>query len=81
MEVEWENASDMHVNNDNDLKWGALPQFAWPAFGDRVWAEGRWIFDCGHTGVESISHSDDIPNLTDYVKFETEIHPPRALVP
>lgn len=80
MEVEWENASDMHVNDDNDLKWGALPQFAWPAFGDRVWAEGRWIFDCGHTGVESISHSDSIPNLKDYVKFETEIHPPRALV-
>ncbi|HKB98139.1 MAG TPA: SdrD B-like domain-containing protein [Terriglobales bacterium] len=80
MEVEWENASDMHVNDDNDLKWGALPQFAWPAYGDRVWTEGRWIFDCGHTGVENISHSDRIPNLTDYVKFETEIHPPRALV-
>jgi hypothetical protein len=80
MEVEWENASDMHVNDDNDLKWGALPQFAWPAFGDRVWTEGRWIFDCGHTGVEGIPNNNLIPNLTDYVKFETEIHPPRALV-
>ena len=70
MEVEWENASDMHVNDDNDLKWGSLPQFAWPAFGDRVWVEGRWIFDCGHPGSD----------FKDYVKFETEIHPPRALV-
>lgn len=80
MEVEWENASDMHVNDDDDLKWGALPQYAYPAFGDRVWVEGRWIFDCGHTGVESIDHSDQIPTLKDYVKYESEIHPPRALV-
>jgi hypothetical protein len=70
MEVEWENASDMHVNDDDDLKWGALPQFAYPAYGDRVWVEGRWIFDCGHPGSD----------YKDYVKFETEIHPPRALV-
>ncbi len=74
MEVEWENASVMKVNDDDDRKWGALPEFAWPSSGDRVWVLGRWIFDCGHAGVPKAAP------VRQYVKYDTEIHPPRALV-
>jgi len=59
MEAEWESA--------------LLPQFVWPTARDRVWIEGRWVFDCGHTGLAS---DEGFINVT----FETEIHPPRALV-
>ena len=39
------------------------PREVWANAGDRFWAEGHWIFDCGHsTGG----------------KYPTEIHPPRA---
>jgi len=77
MEVEWDNASLMDVK-DPDGKvvegfardWGAVPEFVWPAVGDRVWIMGRWIFDCGHP------NSDFRAN----VKYSTEIHPPRVLV-
>jgi hypothetical protein len=33
-----------------ELEWeaGAYPAWAWPSEGDRVIAQGRWIFDCGH---------------------------------
>lgn len=89
MEVEWENGSVMHVNSDsanNTRKWGALPEYAWPSVGDRVWLEGRWIFDCGHTGMnDGLSKLNDLgllpsgTTLNDWVKFESEIHPPRAL--
>ena len=70
MEVEWENGSVMKVNDDDNRFWGAAPEFVWPAIGDRVWVEGRWIFDCGHPSSDDMEH----------VKFSTEIHPPRALV-
>ena len=26
----------------------SVPKWMWPADGDRVWAEGHWVFDCGH---------------------------------
>src|SRR5262249_25610104 len=78
MEVEWENGAAMHVNGDsaNDArKWGSLPEYAWPSIGDRVWVEGRWIFDCGHTGVgdsfATASSLGVLPNgtsLNDWVK-------------
>ncbi len=29
------------------------PPFAWAAAGDRIVADGRWIFDCGHPGPSS----------------------------
>jgi len=80
MEVEWENASVMKINDDDDRKWGSLPEFAWPAVGDRVWVEGRWIFDCGHTGVGNLGNVTNYVNVGDYVKYESEIHPPQALV-
>lgn len=74
MEVEWDNASVMKVNDDDDRTWGAVPEFVWPAVGDRVWVEGRWIFDCGHPNVPKA-----VPDKK-YVQWSTEIHPPRALV-
>ena len=43
-----------------------LPKWAWPSDGDRVWAEGNWIFDCGHP--------DEDTGL-----YKSEIHPPRAI--
>jgi hypothetical protein len=46
MEVEWDNASAM----DDNHTWGAEPPFVWPSVRDRVWIDGRWIFDCGHVG-------------------------------
>jgi PLAT/LH2 domain len=41
-----------------------FPQWAWPIAGDRVWANGYWIFDCGHPESGSL---------------KTEIHPIRAI--
>jgi hypothetical protein len=70
MEVEWDDASLMDEKEGFQRIWGAVPEFVWPAVGDRVWVSGRWIFDCGHPS------SSDVP----HVQFSTEIHPPRALV-
>jgi hypothetical protein len=73
VEVEWDSASLMNEPEGFQRTWGAAPEFVWPAVNDRVWVLGRWIFDCGHPGA----HSDD---QAAYVRYETEIHPPRALV-
>jgi hypothetical protein len=70
MEVEWDSASLMDEKEGFERIWGAAPEFVWPAVGDRVWVQGRWIFDCGHPSSDDVRH----------VKFSTEIHPPRALV-
>lgn len=71
MEVEWDNASLMDEQEGFQRDWGAVPEFVWPGVGDRVWVAGRWIFDCGHPGVNGTQSN---------VRFGTEIHPPRALV-
>src|SRR5260370_4007822 len=76
MEVEWDNGSVMKVNDDDDRTWGAVPEFVWPAVGDRVWVEGRLVFDCGHPFPDDWAFSFD----KNWVKYSTEIHPPRALV-
>lgn len=73
MEVEWENASLMDEGEGFQRIWGAVPEFVWPGAGDRVWVSGRWIFDCGHPGVPKAAA------IKDFVKYGTEIHPPRAL--
>ena len=70
MEVEWDNAALMDEREGFARDWGAVPEFVWPGVGDRVWVEGRWIFDCGHPGLNGTSAN---------VKFSTEIHPPRAM--
>jgi hypothetical protein len=46
-----------------------------PVVCEAVRVVGRWIFDCGHPGTPKIA-----ANSRDFVKFSTEIHPPRALV-
>jgi len=74
MEVEWENASLMDEKEGSQRDLGAVPEFVWPAVGDRVWVAGRWIFDCGHPGVPEVAP------IRRFVKYSTEIHPPRALV-
>jgi hypothetical protein len=76
MEVEWENASLMDENEGFQRDFGAVPEFAWPGVGDRVWIMGRWIFDCGHPYPDNYSGTKDKA----HVEFSTEIHPPRALV-
>ena len=75
MEVEWDSASLMDEHEGFQRDWGAVPEFVWPTVNDRVWVSGRWIFDCGHPGTPRAD-----ANGTRYVKFSTEIHPPRALV-
>jgi hypothetical protein len=75
MEVEWDSASLMDEKEGSQRDFGAVPEFVWPAVGDRVWVDGRWIFDCGHPGTP-----DADANNAQYVKFGTEMHPPRALV-
>jgi len=61
-EIEWETG----ITPDELFGDGAdpfYPREMWASIGDRFWAEGHWIFDCGHS--------------TDG-KYPTEIHPPRA---
>jgi hypothetical protein len=70
MEVEWENASMMDEKEGFQRIWGAVPEFVWPGYGDRIWLMGQWIFDCSHQGSNDVN----------YVRYETEIHPPRILV-
>jgi len=74
MEVEWDNSSLMDENEGFQRIWGAVPEFVWAAVGDRVQVTGRWIFDCGHPGVPAAAAAKD------WVKYSTEIHPPRAQV-
>lgn len=60
--VEWETGilpSEKH----GDGATPTFPKWMWPSDGDRVWAEGNWVFDCGHP-VNGL--------------YKTEIHPPRA---
>jgi hypothetical protein len=40
----------------------------WPSEGDRVWAEGHWVFDCGHANEDQSEP-----------RYNSEIHPPRAV--
>lgn len=76
MEVEWENGGVGGEENTSfiDNIWGALPEWAFASVGDRVWIAGRWIFDCGHPGLPDGSSDQSL------VGYETEIHPPRAMV-
>ena len=52
MEMEWE------IGTQNDGRDDRFPKEFWPSVGDRVWMEGRYIFDCGHpdTGPRSELH-------------------------
>lgn len=62
LEIEWENGiRPSETSGDGSAP--MLRKQAWPSVGDRYWAEGHWIFDCGHTN---------------YGKHPAEIHPARA---
>jgi hypothetical protein len=61
-EIEWE--TGIHPGEKSgDGADPFYPRPVWASNGDRFWAEGNWIFDCGHS--------------TDG-QYPAEIHPPRA---
>lgn len=68
VEVEWENASLMDEQESFQRDWGAVPEFVWPAVGDRIWIEGRWVFDCGHPFPDNWNGPTD----TGHVQNRTE---------
>lgn len=60
-----------------------FPRWAWPSVGDRVWANGHWVFDCGHgkeVGIEVLVPGSP-PTILFFGEeyFRSEIHPPRAV--
>jgi uncharacterized repeat protein (TIGR01451 family) len=67
LEMEWESGiRTFEFSGDGSL--GFFPKWAWPVEGDRVWADGDWVFDCGH------------PREVDGIKHQrTELHPMRAV--
>jgi uncharacterized repeat protein (TIGR01451 family) len=60
-----------------------LPRWVLPNFGDRVWTNGHWVFDCGHAKkiggelVDTPGGGQAIVGGVDH--FRTEIHPGRAI--
>jgi thrombospondin type 3 repeat protein len=67
LEVEWETGI-LTSQRTGDGRF--FPKWAWPLPGDRVWANGYWIFDCGHEVENHVTHEKGI---------RSEIHPPRAI--
>jgi len=67
LELEWEaGIQTFEFSGDGSLRF--FPKWAWPVEGDRVWANGDWVFDCGH------------PKEVDGIKHQrTELHPLRAV--
>jgi hypothetical protein len=67
MQIEWETGTFPSERGPHAPE-RTFPRWAWPSIGDEVWAEGHWIFDCGHPKkVGGTPH------------YKTEIHPPYAL--
>lgn len=67
IELEWESGirpSEKSGDGANPF----FPKWAWPSVGDRIWAEGQWVYDCGHP--KDVSSGE---------QFRSEIHPPRAV--
>ncbi len=77
-----------------ELEFGKYPLFAWAGEGDRITAEGRWIFDCGHpdpvpigacsqTGtpciVDKECGANKCTNPAPTFNYRSEIHPPQAI--
>jgi uncharacterized protein DUF11 len=65
--IEWETGLDPDDDKSGDGS-AFFPKWAWPSVGDRIWANGHWIFDCGH--VKEAAGAD---------RYHSEIHPPRAV--
>lgn len=69
LELEWEIGLTPQ-NHGPGAQASIFPLWAWPSIGDRVWADGHWIFDCGHGKlVESDQRR----------YYRTELHPVRAI--
>jgi uncharacterized repeat protein (TIGR01451 family) len=69
LHVEWETGiKPEELSGDGAEPW--FPRWAWPSQGDRVWASGHWIFDCGH--------GEDLGDPPEE-HFRTELHPMRAI--
>jgi hypothetical protein len=71
MEIEWESGirpSDTSGDGKGGNNGGPIfPEWAWPSPGDRVWAIGQHIYDCGHS-----------INVDGTDRIKSEIHPPFA---
>ena len=75
LELEWETGID--PDDEPDLRTGdgvngIFRRWFWPSQGDRVWANGHWIFDCGHATTAAGESGPE-------QRYRTEIHPPRAV--
>ena len=79
IELEWEVGTFPDEVGRSVLQ-RTFPQWAWPNVGDRVWADGNWIFDCGHA-KDVCLYRDPATHFCvlkqDY--YHSEIHPPRAV--
>ncbi len=67
LEMEWETGI-LTDEFSGDGSAHFFPKWVWPSLGDRVWADGRWIFDCGHPNEDQAEP-----------RYRTEIHPARAV--
>jgi hypothetical protein len=75
IELEWEIGIDTDDEPDvrtGDGVNGIFRRWFWPSKGDRVWANGHWIFDCGHATTVAVESGSE-------QRYRTEIHPPRAV--
>ena len=80
IELEWEIGVFPDVKGDAAPE-AYFPRWAWPSIGDRVYANGNWIFDCGHP--KDLCHVRDPLNpnncLISTSYYRSEIHPPRLV--
>ena len=79
LEVEWETGVRWNEHRGNGAD-PFFPMWAWPSIGDRVWAEGNWVYDCGHADVPRPTDPDCVlfPD-NDCNRYRSEIHPARAI--
>lgn len=66
VQMEWEIGSENFGDTDR------FPNAFWPWVWDRVWMEGRWVYDCAHFNF----HPGPPPHGTGY---RTELHPSSAV--
>ncbi len=79
MQIEWETGTQAY-DHFGDGPDPFLPMWAWPSPGDRVWADGHWVYDCGHPDAGNqwlgcrLDASED-----GACRYRSEIHPARAM--
>lgn len=82
IEMEWETGVTPGERTGDGAN-PSLPRWVLPNFGDRVWTNGHWVFDCGHAKkiggelVDTPGGGQAIVGGVDH--FRTEIHPGRAI--